>query len=210
MTGSAGEPAVLARPLRQKRKPGLMALGVALVVIGAMAAWFLVTRASGTVQAVGLRGEVQRGAVISASDVVLTEVPRGTSLPFVPGDEIDEVVGKVAQVELAPGLLRPTEYGPALVPQDGMAIVGVVPNLAPQQALHAGDRVRMVFTPPPSGDLPEALRAWTATVVRTGPAGGTGGGVLVDVEVAETEADAVLAAAATGRLAVALVPVGQK
>ena len=187
-----------------------MALGIVLTVVGAMAAWMLISRAGGTTQAVAMRNAVQRGAVIDAGDVLLVDVPAGTPLSVVSGEKIDEVAGKTAQVDLAPDqLLTPDQYGPVLVPESGKVIVGVVPNQAPLQALRAGDSVRLVFTPPPSGELPETFQAWNATVVRTGT-GGTGDQVQIDVEVAKTDADVVGAASATGRLTVILASLADK
>jgi len=190
-----------------------MALGVVMVVIGAMAAWLLVTRAGQTVQAVAVRKAVQRGAQITASDLMVVQVPEGTPLQVVPGGDIDRVAGKTAQVDLLPDqLLVPDAYGPVLKPTAGKAIVGVAPNLAPSQALHAGDHVRLVFTPPASGDLPETQQAWDATVVQTSVVAAAAGGqqLHVDVEIDGRYADVVTAASATGRLALSLVPGDQK
>ncbi|MDR3069250.1 MAG: hypothetical protein LBU50_07090 [Cellulomonas sp.] len=172
-----------------------------------MATWVLLTRTGGTVQAIALRNEVQRGAELTAGDVKVVEVLQGTSVPFVPGDRIDEVVGTVAQVELeAEGLLGPDDYGPELSVPEGKTVVTVIPTQRPVRGLHAGDRVRLVFAGTAQSEIPDPLQAWDATVVRTGTIGGSSGDEFcVEVEVTADEADVVAAASASGRLTMTLV-----
>jgi len=207
MTSTGAQQAVLARPLRQRRRPALLALGLLMVVIGAMSVWFLLARAGGTVQAVALSNGVQRGAVIGSGDVRIIEVVQGTSQPFVAGDRIEEVVGQVAQFELRPGqVLAPDEYGPELVVPKDRAVVTVFPSQRPAQVLHAGDHLSLVFAGTPQAEIPDPLVAWDATFVRTDTvAGKSGDEFCVVVEVAAQEARAVAAASASGRLVLAQV-----
>lgn len=209
MTATTGmQPAALARPLRQRRRPGLMALGVLMVVVSAMAVWYLVARAGGTVQAIVIRQDLQKGAVITNSDVEVVDVAQSNAYRVVPGNEIDDVVGQVARFEMLSGqLLVPDAYGPALDLPDGTAVIWITPSHRPMRELHAEDRVRLVFAGTAQSDIPGNLQAWDGKVVRTGQVTGTSGEEFcVEVEIAEEDADIVTAASASGRLALALVP----
>ncbi|MCL2092467.1 MAG: hypothetical protein FWH11_14925 [Micrococcales bacterium] len=194
------------RPLRRRRRPGLWAFALVLVVVGALTSWFLVSAAAGTVQVVSMGEGKQRGEVITRGDVVLVELPRDTPLAFVPGEQIDTVVGQVAQVDLLPGVvLVPGAYGPRLLVPQGRTVLGV-PVQHPGPEVRAGDRVRLVLGLTADGDLSADQPAWDATVVRTDSAGGRSGNELqVVVEVDAADVDELVWAATTGRVNYALL-----
>ena len=190
---------------RLRRRPLLVVVAVALVAMGAMAGVWLWSAASTSVEVVVVRADVQRGAIIAATALGRVRVTVDPSVRTVPGDEMASMVGRSAAVDLSAGtLLTPDQVTDLVQPSTGMSMVGipVAPGLMPSEQLRAGDVVRLVQTPGPSGVVSsKAPVTITATVVRVTP-GETQ--TVVDVLVTQDRAAELAARAATGKVAVVL------
>lgn len=203
------------KPTRARRRPALIALGLALVALSVLASVYLTSTLGRTYQVLAIQGEIPRGAEITAANIATVELPTGpTLLDPVLAEDFDQYVdqGKVATTSLTNGqLLTQDSVADEVGPAAGQSIVGIA--LAPNQmpgslTLQAGDKVRVVETPATGGEPPaEAPLAITATVAGT-HGSDLGEQTIVDVEVASSNAAALAARAATGRVAIVLDPVG--
>lgn len=198
-------------PPKLRRRPALIAVGVALIALGAATAAWLTTTVGHTQDVLAVRTSLDRGSVISAEDLVTANINADPALSPVRATDRDLVIGKRTAVDLAAGsLLTPAALSESTVPAAGTSLVGVslTPSQLPAQPLRPGDTVRLVDTPRSQDDPPTgAPTSTTATVVQAHP-GGDNGVVIVDVTVAQREAVGLAARAATGRLALVLEPGG--
>lgn len=198
---------------RRRRRPALLALGVLLVVLGALGASYLATSLSHTVPVIALARAVPRGQELKESDLAEAHVAPDPALSPIPFADRGSVVGQVAATDLEPGtLLSRAAVGSHAFPPAGQAVVGVgvTAARAPATPLHDGDRVLLVpaigSSSTPQSSLPGTAAASTvaATVVTTGPVG-VDGLRVVDVLVQEDQGPDVAARAAAGQIAIVLV-----
>jgi hypothetical protein len=197
------------KPTRARRRPALIALGLALVALSVLASVYLVTSQARTYQVLAITENISRGAEITAANIATVELPTGpTLLEPVPAADFDKMVGKVATADLKAGQLL-TEAGVTdeLQPAAGRSIVGIAlaPNQMPgSEPLAAGDAVRVVETPASGGEPPaQAPLAIAATVIGVREST-LGDQMIVDVEVPSNNAAALAARAATGRVALVI------
>lgn len=214
--GSADQSAVrpmptaprLARP-RSRRRPVLLALGVALVAVGALVAAWLVSSSGQRTPVLALAHDVPFGAVVTDADLAVTDVSVDPSVAVVPATDEASVVGMTAATNLTAGsLLSRASLTAAAPPAAGQVLVGLaVPaNRMPAGGLAAGDHVLVVDTPAADADPPTGPPATiSATVVRVGAADLNGVSVA-DVTVATGDGPALAARSATGRIAVVVEP----
>ena len=201
--------AATVRAPRARRRPVLLALGVALVAVGALAAAWLVSSSSARVAVLVAARDVPYGTVLTDRDVSTVEMGGTAGVAVIPAAERDQVVGMVASTTIVAGsLLAPAQLTAAAPPVPGEVLVGVPlkADRLPAGGLAPGDRVLIVDTPGADGDPPTGPPATlAATVVRVGPADLNGVSVL-DVTVAAGDGPALAARAATGRIALVLLP----
>lgn len=208
-TTAGGGSTIISPAPKLRRRPTLIALGIALIALSAAAAAWLTTTVGNTQSVLAVRTTLDRGSVITAADLLTANINADPALSPIGVADRDQVIGKRTAVDLAAGsLLTPAALTDSSVPAEGTSLVGIslTPAQLPAQPLRPGDTVRLVDTPraqddPPSG-IPEST---TATVVQA-HAGGDNGTVIVDVTVSQREAVALAARAATGRLALILDP----
>ena len=199
---------------RRRRRPALLALAVAMVILGALGAAYLATSLGETSSVIAVAREVPRGQAITAADLVEARVSADPALAPIPYGDRDRVIGLVAATTLVPGSLLTAEAvtGERL-PPPGQQLVGVGVSAVqlPTTALQPGDVVLLV---PVAGDgaagapaTPGAARAVEATVVRAGSPG-TDGVRVVDVLVDAADGPDVAACAAGGLIAIVVVAAG--
>lgn len=200
----------------RRRSPAMVSLGVVLVVLGALGAWKYVGLASsGTHPYVAVYRPVPLGAQITADDVQIVSITRAAGLNPIPGDEMSQVIGKYARVELVAGtLLTPQDLTDQAPPGAGQALVGLNLKIGqrPVRELHAGDHVVLIELPDPSAlagsaTAPPAPAQIAATIVDVADPQDDGSQV-VDVTVGTSDFANVAALANAGRIAVALVAGG--
>jgi len=170
---------------------------------------------SATHSAIALARPVGYGQQITAQDLVEVSVPNGGSLNSLDWSRREAIVGQYATTDLQGGQLLPGgATATKLTPAAGSSLVavGVKNGLVPAAELRAGDSVRVVAvqtattTPSTAGaaSLPAAI---PAQVYSIGPRD-TGGTTVVDVVVADANADTVARLSAAGQAALVLQPRG--
>lgn len=210
-TPAAPSPGQVPPPPRLRRRPLLALGGLALVVLGALLAAWAYLATSQTTEVIAVRGTVMRGEVIQAGDLVRVQVGVDPALQVVAGDQLDQVVGQRAALDLAAGsLVTGQALAPQVVPAAGESVVGLAltPALMPGEPLLAGDRVRVVVTAGPQGDPAqlESSPLARAEVLDVSPPGLEAAGTLtvVTVLVGQDEATVLAQHAAAGRVALVL------
>jgi hypothetical protein len=197
----------------RRRSPVMVSLGVLLVVLGALGAWRYVGLASsGTHPYVAVYRPVPLGAQITADDVQIVSITKAAGLNPIPGDELNQVIGKYARVELVAGtLLTPQDLTNQAPPGPGQALIGLNLKVGqrPVRELHAGDHVVLVALPDTTGlttgTAPPAPPAQIAAIVVDVAKVRDDGSQVVDVTVGTGDFATVAALANSGRIAVALV-----
>lgn len=203
------------KPTRARRRPALIALGLALVALSVLASVYVTSMLGETQRVLAITAPVPRGTEIESTHIGVVELPTGpTSLKSLPAAQFEQIVdqGKVATTDLRSGqLLTEDSFADELQPPAGRSIVGIA--LAANQmpagnTLQPGDAVRVVETPATGGEPPaEAPFTISATVL--GVTESTlADQKVVDVEVASNNAAALAARAATGRVALVIDAVG--
>jgi SAF domain len=213
---SPAAPPAVARPalepVRTRRRPLLVGLGVALTAIGGLGAFWLATTGNGTVTVVGIARELRAGDVIQKGDLVGVQVAPGTALRTLSVDHYADVVGKRSLVRLLPGsLLNPDAVADKLVPGAGQALVGLSlgPAQRPAVAFDAGDAVQILYTPgnQDSGSSSPPLPV-IGTVVSTQD-DPDANRLIVNVTVSTGSAPQVATWGSAGRATIVLLPTGQ-
>jgi hypothetical protein len=202
-------PVAVAR-LPRRRRWGLVALGVVLVVVCAVVAYLLVITAGVTRPYLAVTHKVPYGASIQPGDLTVVDVNPAAGLHPIPAGQREQVIGKHAAADLFPGtLLTPDEVTNVAIPAPGQQVVGIElkPSQVPARALKPGDAVILVVVAPSSlAGVPDAQASATArpvsinaTVAGTAPQE-TNGNVRVDVAVSQSDGPNVAAMAAAGRI----------
>lgn len=199
-------------PVRTRRRPLLVGLGVALTALGGLGAAWLATSGTGTLSVVGVRSEIRAGAVITRDDLVSVQVASGTELHTVPVERADAVIGKRTLVRLLPGsLLNPDAVADKLVPGAGQALVGL--SLGPAQRpaidLDAGDPVQIVYTPGGSDAADQSPPAPVQAVVVSTKDDPDNGRTIVNVTVAADAAARVASWSSASKASMVLLSAGQ-
>jgi hypothetical protein len=201
-----GEP-VLAPPPTLRRRPLLVAGSVLAVCAGALLGAFVWTAMSDTHSVIAVRAGIERGAVIDEADLMSVQVGVDPALSPVGSDEMADLVGQRAAVDMAAGTLVTREQVTvAVLPPAGSSIVGVPvpPGLLPGEPLVAGDRIRVVATPGAQGEFTNEPPVTIPAVVVGVRAQVDTGVSVVSVEVPQDRAAELAARAATGNVAVVL------
>jgi hypothetical protein len=136
-----------------RRRWGRIAAGAVLVLLGGLVTASLFVSAGNRVEVLALANDVAKNQTIEADDLTRVRVGSDGGVDTVPASRFDEVVGRVAAMDmpaggiLSPGQLRPSGEN-ALA--DGEAVVGLklAPGAAPLGQLRPGASVKVVTRPP--------------------------------------------------------------
>ena len=147
-----GDPPGLTRapslpPPRRRRRPALLALAVAMVVLGALGASFVATSLGETTSVVALARAVPWGQPLSAADLVEARITSDPALSPIPYADRDELIGLIAATDLTAGsLLTRDALTDERFPPPGQHMVGVAVTTAqvPATPLRSGDEVLLV------------------------------------------------------------------
>ena len=200
---------------RRRRRPGLAALAVMLVVGSSAVSAGLVLDSGDTTSVLTVTRSVPAGQVLTAADLGTADI-FGTGLTAVAASSRDEVIGLTAAVDLLPGtLLSDAMVTSEPVPARGQAVVGLSlkPGLLPEAELKPGTTVMLVRLPSPNGTQAATEAESSADQILVPRArvlsetsDPTTGGRLVSLLLAQSVAAEVSRAAAAG--AVSLVVIG--
>ncbi|MFI1768960.1 SAF domain-containing protein [Streptomyces sp. NPDC020800] len=197
MTGPVAPPRVSVR----RRRPGVIALSVALIAAGGAGVAVLLLQAGHRTEVVTVVRDVQVGQVLTESDLGKASIALDPAVKAVRADDVESVVGKRAAVELKPGsVLTPSQVTKDSLVKAGEQLVpiGLKPEQVPATALVPGQKVELVHVPAQgqvdSGKASDASpRTIDGRVVKaSGVAPGTG---IVVVDVATSSEDGPTAAA---------------
>jgi hypothetical protein len=139
--------------LPRRRRPGLAALAVMLVVGCSAVSASLVLASGDTTAVLTVVRAVPAGQALAAADLGTAEIS-GSGLSAVAATSRDKVLGLTAAVDLVPGsLLTDGMVTRDPVPGRGQAVVGLSlkPGLLPEAELQAGTAVMLVRLPAPTG-----------------------------------------------------------
>lgn len=210
-TGSLPAPPRAPLP-RTRRRPALLALGVALMALGVLSGVWLVNRAGERVSVLAVAHTVPFGEVITADDLNRAEVSVDPNVATIPASDVSRVVGRVAGTNLTPGsLLSWSAVTDGVPPVPGQVLVAIAlpATRMPAGSLQAGDRVLVVDTPAADAEPPTLPPSTIpATVVRLGRPD-LNGVTVIDVTVSSADGPALAARSATGRIAVVMQPRGR-
>lgn len=183
--------------------------GLLLVVVTALAAAALYSNLGDRVRVLTVAHAVRAGERLTADDFAETLVATDARASTVPADQRDDIVGRVAAVDLAAGsFLAPTQITDDPIGTDGHAVIGATlrPGAFPV-GLRRGDAVLVVLMPPEGADGDaSATRVVAGTVADVADEPDTGGGVVVSLAVPPGDAASLSIGGARGLLSLVLAP----
>ena len=138
------------RPLPRRRRPAMVALGVALVGAGVLGGAALYQHVNHQVPVLVVSTAVPAGSVVTSADLSTVTVAAGPGVQLVPARQEGQVIGLVASTSLQPGaLLSASDLTRSLPPGAGQMLVPVAfkPSQLPASGLASGDRVVVVWAP---------------------------------------------------------------
>lgn len=154
---------------------------------------------------------VTAGQVIEPADLGESLVSVDATEATVEAERLDDIVGRVAAVDLVAGsLLADQQVADAPVAPSGEAVVGAVlaPGAFPLD-LRRGDRVIAILVPADAAHVESpggAVRSAPATVVAVEDQTDSGGGIAVSLAVSPDGAGDLSVGGAQGRLTLVLAP----
>ncbi|WP_327187957.1 SAF domain-containing protein [Streptomyces sp. NBC_01334] len=196
----------------RRRRPGLIALSLALIAAGGAGVAVLLLQVGDRTEVVTVVRDVQVGQVLTEDDLGTASLALDPAVKAVRSDDVDSVVGKRAAVELKPGsLLTPSQVTKDSLVKAGEQLVpiGLEPKQIPATALVPGQKVQLVHVPAQgttstgetSDAAPETIDG--RVVKASGAAPGTGI-VVVDVATSATDGPKAAAWVAAGVLRLVL------
>lgn len=199
--GHAAGPVAPPRVSARRRRPGVIALSLALIAAGGAGVAVLLLQVGNRTDVVTVVRDVQVGEVLTEDDLGRASVALDPTVKAVHADGLKSVVGKRAAVELKPGsLLAPSQVTKDSLVRAGEQVVpiGLEPKQIPATALVPGQKVQLVHVPAQgtsdtgktSDAVPQTIDG--RVVKASGAAPGTG---VVVVDVAASAADGPTAAA---------------
>ncbi|NUK21684.1 flagella basal body P-ring formation protein FlgA [Streptomyces lunaelactis] len=208
VAGPVAPPRVSAR----RRRPGVIALSLALIAAGGAGVAVLLLQVGNRTEVVTVVRDVQVGQVLRQDDLGKASIALDPAVKAVRAEDLDAVVGKRAAVELKPGsLLAPTQVTKDSLVKAGEQLVpiGLEPKQIPATALVPGQKVQLVHVPAQgatdtgkTSDTPP--QTIDGRVVKASSAAPGTGIVVVDVATTAQEGPTAAAWVAAGTLRLVL------
>lgn len=209
VAGPVAPPRVSAR----RRRPGVIALSLALIAAGGAGVAVLLLQVGNRTPVVAVVRDVQVGQVLTEQDLGEASVALDPAVKAVRADDLKSVVGKRAAVELKPGsLLSPSQVtkDSLVKPGEQLIPIGLKPEQVPATDLVPGQTVQLVQVPAQGAaaaadeaaddGVPKTIAGRVVKASNAAP--GTG---VVVVDVATSAKDGPIAAAWVSAGAVRLV-----
>ncbi|MEU9545567.1 SAF domain-containing protein [Streptomyces mirabilis] len=183
----AAAPVKPPRVSARRRRPGVIALSLALIAAGGAGVAVLLLQVGHRTQVVTVVRDVQVGQVLTEQDLGQASISLDPAVKTVKADDLGSVVGKRAAVELKPGsLLTASQVTKDSLVKAGEQLVpiGLKPEQVPATELVPGQKVQLVHVPAQgetakaSGTPPESI---VGRVVKASKAAPGTGIVVVDV-----------------------------
>ncbi|MFJ9752704.1 SAF domain-containing protein [Streptomyces chartreusis] len=208
MAGPVAPPRVSAR----RRRPGVIALSLALVAAGGAGVAVLLLQVGHRTEVVTVVRDVQVGQVLTEQDLGRASIALDPALKAVASDDLESVVGKRAAVELKPGsLLAPTQVtkNSLVKPGEQLVPIGLKPEQVPATALVPGQKVQLVHVPAQGATVSDADGGRSpgtiaGRVVKASKAASGSGVVVVDVATAAADGPTVAGWVSVGALRLVL------
>lgn len=208
-----GGPADAPRLVRQRRiRRGWVGIGVLAIVLAALGAATLFRAVGPSQEYLAVAQDVPVGAQITSADLRVVRLNASPGLSPVPIADVEQVVGAYAAVPLSAGsLLTMDQLTTDPVPGPGEQLVAVTlpRDRLPGRTLRAGDPVQLVATTG-SGladqDANQPPRTFNGEVHDVQTASGRGADLVVTLLVADRDGATIASLAASGRVAVVLLP----
>jgi hypothetical protein len=216
-TGTVPSPPTVVREAAAPRRWTAKGLAAAVicVVLGGLVVMFGVASFTKRDTVLVVAKAVPVGSTIDTSDVTTAKITSDPALTPIPSGERDQVIGKVALVDLKPGtLFTRDELGTSDGFTTGQVLVALPLKQGqfPARGLAAGQSVLVVATP---GSSNAAAGTTTpgggtkAVVTEVGATDASTDVTVVDVRVAENAGVSLAQLASTGNAAVILLPPGR-
>jgi len=199
------------KPLPRKRRPGMIALAVALIGAGILGGAALFKQVNHQVPVLLVNVTVPAGTVVTAADLSTTSVAAGPGIRVIPAGQERQVVGLVATTNLQPGsLLSAADLTTSLPPVSGQVLVpiAVKPSALPASGLAVGDHLLVVWAPGAQGNsssstsLPVSGRSIPGVVEAVTRVPEQDGLEVVDLLVPTSSGPTLAKEAATGGIAI--------
>ena len=199
---------------RRLSKRGLV-LSVLVVLLGGLVAYMGASTLTEQHEVLVIARDVPAGSVITEEDLDTASVSKDPAVQTIAASDRDSVVGQIAQSRLVQGaLLTPSMVGPGTGLTDGKVLVALPlkEGQFPARGLIEGQKVQLVATASSqpdavgSGEAAVSGATFEATVVGVGALNAQTQVTVVDVEVDAGTASEVAQLAATGSVAVILLP----
>lgn len=217
--GAAQQPRIA--PVQRERKPALILAGLLLALACGAVTAALFLRVGGRVAVLAVARDVPVGQTVTAQDLTEVRISFDPALHALSPRLRDQVVGRVAAVELKPGSLLTREQLTAqTVPAPGQVIVSVLlkPGQAPAE-LRTGDPVEALLTSggtaASSGggkSVPTNAQVLVPVAqvfsVHQNQSGGNAGDFVVALVVSQQQAPHLVQEANAGQVALVLLPAG--
>lgn len=201
-TPAAGRP-----PLRTKRNPRLIAIGLLAASVGGLGTALAYQQAGHSQSIIIVTQAVARGEVVEATDLGVTTIGAAPGIATLPSSEMATLIGKEALVDLPKGsVVGAGSIGQSTLAQ-GMAQLGLKLGAGriPTSPMSAGTPISLVAIADPrlgpTADAPpdQSFEARVVSVPNLLPDGSSW---TLDVAVAERDASAIAGLAASDRLVV--------
>ena len=210
--GQGNGAALIPSPPKARRRWGLFAAMAALVCAGALGNVWLHQATTNAKQVVAARTLIERGTIVTRDQLMTVQVGTDPALRAVAANDVAELVGKRAAVDVAAGsLLTPESTTAKQIPAAGHSLVGVgvMPAMMPCTKLMAGDRVRIVATPSQAGvattmAAPTSISAVVVSTFTGTDTTGQGAQTIITVDVPAEDAAQLASLAGSGKVAVVL------
>ncbi|GAA2970144.1 SAF domain-containing protein [Streptomyces sp. NPDC056069] len=141
---------IVRQPVVRRRRPGFIAMAVALIAVGVGANAWLYMSTGNREPVVAIAHDVPMGAQLTADDLVEARIATDPVLTPVPASQLKKMIGKRTTVGLTKGSLLTTQSvtDQPLIKQ-GQSLVGVSlsPAQIPASQLSPGQKVNVIHTP---------------------------------------------------------------
>lgn len=193
--------------LRSRRRPMWIAAGLLCLILGALGGIALYTQATNSQAVIQVLRPISRGEVIQTGDLGVVTIGAVPGVSIVSADEVADLIGQTARVDLEPRALLPEGAIGAPVVHEGQVQVGLrlTPGRLPLADLRPGSQVLLVPVPSANGSEPTHNSAISAVVSTGAVSTNDGAAMVLDVSVPREQAELVASLSATDNLTVVRV-----